>query len=113
MCLMFPMFVVLVLSIHIVMCMYLMSMYPMCILSIHILFMYGIVTYYILSVSDKYVYLIHRPHPLVRLHTGGLPWRWRRASCGGGACCGGEGFSQKRWFSLPPSLMMMCGVECV
>jgi hypothetical protein len=28
MCLMFPMFVVLVLSIHIVMCMYLMSMYP-------------------------------------------------------------------------------------
>ena len=117
MCLMFPMFVVLVLSIHIVMWMYLMSMYPMYVYPIH---SYSIYVWYntgmllcILSVSDKYVYPIHRPHPLVRLHTGGLPWRWRRASCGGGACCGGEGFSQKRWFSLPPSLMMMCGVECV
>ena len=104
MCLMFPMFVVLVLSIHIVMCMYLMSMYPKYVYPIH---SYSIYVWYnnllyILSVSDKYVYPIHRPHPLVRLHTGGLPWRWRRASCGGGACCGGEGFSQKRWFSLPP-----------
>ena len=35
MCLMFPMFVVLVLSIHIVMCMYLMSMYPKYVYPIH------------------------------------------------------------------------------
>ena len=81
--LMFPMFV----AIHIVVCMYLISMYPKYAYPIHSYSIYVWYTnlLYILSVSDKYVYPIHRPHPLVRLHTGGLPWRWRRASCGGGA----------------------------
>ena len=114
-CLMFPMFVVLVLSIHIVMCMYLMSMHPKYVYPIHSLSIYVWYNniFCILSVSDNVCvsYPSTTPpgegaHRRVAVAVAARQLRRRRVLWWGG-------FFPKAVVFSPPSLMMMCGVECV